>query len=64
VEKVDTTIPGNQPLAVPLGATPEDSCSVQLSEKDAAAVLEAAENPPAPNEAAVAAAKWFLKEHG
>jgi hypothetical protein len=44
--------------------TPEPACSVELSERDAAAVMASAENPPAPNEAAFQAARRFLKRHG
>src|ERR1700683_5029133 len=35
---------------------PEASCSVHLSERDAAEVMASAEKPPAPNEAALQAA--------
>jgi hypothetical protein len=64
VENVETNIPTGEPPAVPPAVAPEDSCSVRLSERDAAAVMAAAENPPAPNEAALRAAKWFLESHG
>jgi hypothetical protein len=43
---------------------PEPTCSVDLSERDAAAVMASAENPPAPNEAALQAARRFLEHHG
>lgn len=46
--------------AIPECQPPEDTCSVRLSEKDEAAVLAAAENAPAPNEAALRAARRFL----
>jgi uncharacterized protein (DUF1778 family) len=41
----------------------EEDFPVQLSERDAARLLEVLENPPAPNKAARAAAKRFMKEH-
>jgi hypothetical protein len=44
--------------------TPEPTCSVELSERDADAVMAAAENPPAPSEAALQAARRFLRHHG
>ncbi len=43
---------------------PEATCSVRLSERDEAEVLAAAENPPAPNEAALQAARRFMQRHG
>ena len=43
---------------------PEATCSVRLSEKDEAQVLASAEKPPAPNEAAVRAARRLLQRDG
>jgi len=43
---------------------PEATCSVHLSERDAAEVMAAAEKPPAPNAAALQAARWFIERHG
>ena len=43
---------------------PEATCSIQLSERDAAEVMAAAEKPPAPNEAALQAARRFIQRHG
>ncbi len=43
---------------------PEITCSVRLSERDAAEVMATAENPPVPNEAALQAAKRFSQGHG
>ncbi len=64
MDKVESTVPGcpSPPIAPP--ALPEDSCSVRLSERDAAEVMATADNPPAPNEAALNAAKRFLQQHG
>jgi uncharacterized protein (DUF1778 family) len=42
----------------------EEDFPVRLSARDAAGVLEAMENPPAPNQAARRAAKRFRKHHG
>jgi hypothetical protein len=48
--------------AVPSGAAPpEEGCCVRLSERDAEAVIQAGENPPEPNAAAVEAARRFLQ---
>ena len=44
--------------------TPEPTCLVELSDRDAEAVLSAAQNPPAPNEAALQAARRFRRHHG
>ncbi len=41
----------------------EEDFPVKLSEQDAAGVLEAMENAPAPNQAARRAAKRFRKHH-
>ena len=40
------------------------AAGVRLSERDEAQVLAAAENPPAPNEAALQAARRFMQRHG
>ena len=50
--------------AIPQPQVPEATCSVRLSERDEAAVLAAAEKPPAPNEAALQAARRFIQRHG
>ena len=50
--------------ATPEPLTPEGTCSVRLSEADEGQVLAASENPPAPNEAALQAARRFLQRHG
>lgn len=42
----------------------EEDLPLKLSERDAARVVEATENPPAPNQAARRAAKRFKKHHG
>jgi hypothetical protein len=49
---------------IPQPQVPEATCSVRLSERDEAEVMAAAEKPPAPNEAAVQAARRFLERHG
>ena len=43
---------------------PETTCSIQLSERDAAEVMVMAEKPPAPNEAALQAARRFIQRRG
>jgi hypothetical protein len=42
----------------------EEDFPVQLSARDAAAVVDTLANPPAPNKAARRAARRFLKNHG
>jgi hypothetical protein len=42
----------------------EEDFPVRLSERDALRLLDLLENPPAPNKAARAAAKRYMKEHG
>jgi len=42
----------------------EEDFPVELSEQDAARLVEALEKPPAPNKAARRAAKRFMKDHG
>jgi uncharacterized protein (DUF1778 family) len=65
MENVDVTAPAPTSPLVPARDLPEDSCSVRLSERDAEQVLQAADNPPAPNAAALAGAKRFLQQrHG
>ena len=44
--------------------TPEATCSIRLSERDEAAVMATSEKPPAPNEAALQAARRFIRRHG
>jgi hypothetical protein len=64
VDNAQTNIPTCESPAIPQPQTPEVTCSVRLSEKDEAMVMASAENPPAPNEAAVQAARRFLQRHG
>jgi hypothetical protein len=64
MNNVETTGPACGPPAVPPRDAPEDTCSVRLSEKDAAQVMASAEDPPPPNEAALRAARRFLQNHG
>ena len=64
---MDKTLMDVQPvasLAISQPSAPEATCSVRLTERDEAAVLAAADNPPAPNEAALQAAKRFIQRHG
>jgi uncharacterized protein (DUF1778 family) len=64
---VDKTLTGVQPcgsLPIPQPEASETACSVRLSERDEAAVMAAAEKPPAPNEAALQAARRFIERHG
>jgi hypothetical protein len=64
MDKTQTGVqPGESP-ALPPPQAPEEACSVRLSERDEAAVLAAAEKPPAPNEAALQAARRFMQRHG
>jgi uncharacterized protein (DUF1778 family) len=39
----------------------EATCSIRLSERDAAEVMATADKPPAPNEAALQAARRFIQ---
>ena len=48
----------------PKPQVPEATCSVRLSERDAAEVVAASESPPLPNEAALKAARRFLHSNG
>lgn len=64
---MDKTLTDIQPVgtsAIPQPPAPEATCSVRLSERDEAAVLAAADKPPAPNEAALQAARRFIQRHG
>jgi hypothetical protein len=64
---VDKTLTDVQPAAspaIPQPPAPEATCSVRLSERDEAAVPAAADKPPAPNEAALQAARRFIQRHG
>jgi uncharacterized protein (DUF1778 family) len=64
MEKGETTLPGCESPAPVRPALPEDTCSVRLSDRDAAEVMATADNPPAPNAAALNAAKRFLQRDG
>jgi hypothetical protein len=59
-----TGVPTWENPEIPKPQVPEATCSIHLSEKDAAAIMATAEKPPAPNDAATQAAKRFLKRHG
>ena len=64
---MDSTLTGVRTCGTPevlQQQTPEATCSIRLSERDAAAVIATAENPPAPNEAALQAARRFVQRHG
>ncbi len=49
---------------IPQPQTVEVTCSIRLSERDEAEVMATAEKPPAPNEAALQAARRFIQCHG
>ena len=49
---------------VPPQQAPEATCSIRLSERDEAEVMATAQKPPAPNEAALDAARPFILRHG
>lgn len=64
---MDKTQPSVQPYvspAIPMPQVAEATCSIRLSERDEAAVMSAADKPPAPNEAALQAARRFIQRHG
>jgi len=64
MENTQTGIPNPGGPLPPQPQGPEATCSVRLSEKDEAQVLAAAENPPAPNAAAIRAARRLLQRDG
>jgi len=59
-----TGVPTCESPNIPQPQTPEATCSIRLSDRDAAAVMAAAEKPPIPNEAALQAARRFVQRHG
>ena len=63
MDKTQTGVEPSGSLAIPEPQPEEAACSVRLSERDEAAVMAAAEKPPAPNEAALQAAKRFIQRH-
>lgn len=64
MDHTQTSVPPTGSPAAPQPPAPEITCSVRLSERDEAAVMAAAAKPPAPNEAAVQAARRVLQRHG
>ena len=64
MDKTLTEVQSVASLAIPQPPAPEATCSVRLTERDQAAVLAAADKPPAPNEAALQAARLFMQRHG
>jgi uncharacterized protein (DUF1778 family) len=64
VDKTEANIAAYDNPVLPQLQVPEATCSIRLSERDAAEVMAAAETPPAPNEAALQAARRFLEHHG
>jgi uncharacterized protein (DUF1778 family) len=63
---MDNTQTGQQTYggpALPQRQVPEPTCSVRLSERDESQVMATSEQPPAPNEAAVQAARRFTQRH-
>ena len=64
MDKIQTDMPTHGNLVIPKPQVPEATCSVRLSERDAAEVVAASESPPLPNEAALKAARRFLHSNG
>jgi uncharacterized protein (DUF1778 family) len=64
MDRTQTEFQPHDHAATPAPQPPEGTCSVRLSERDEAQVLAAAENPPAPNEAALQAARRFMQRNG
>ncbi len=64
MESTLTGVPNCESPQIPQPPAPEVTCSVRLSERDAAEVMATAEKPPAPNEAALQAARRFIQRHG
>jgi hypothetical protein len=64
VDNTRTDVQTQENPVIPQPQVPEATCSVRLSERDEAAVMAVAEKPPAPNEAALQAARRFLERHG
>jgi hypothetical protein len=64
VDNTQTGVPTCDSPAIPPLQVAEATCSVRLSERDAAEVMATAAKPPAPNEAALQAARRFIQRHG
>ena len=64
MESTLTGVPACDSPEIPAPQTPEATCSIRLSERDEKAVMATAETPLAPNEAALQAARRFIKRHG
>lgn len=64
VKNQEVTVQTCSNPTIALSETLEDDCCVRLSDRDAARVLAAIENPPAPNAKAILAALRFLQKHG
>lgn len=64
MDNTQTSVSTDGSPTIPQHQVPEATCSVRLSERDEAEVLAAAEKPPAPNEAALQAARRFIQHHG
>ena len=64
MDKTQTDVPTCGSPASPQPEVPEATCSVRLSAKDEVEIMAAAEKPPAPNEAALQAARRFIQRHG
>lgn len=63
METAQTSVPNCSGPATAQPQMPELTCSVRLSERDEAEVLATAESPPSPKEAALQAARRFLRGH-
>jgi uncharacterized protein (DUF1778 family) len=64
MDNTQTGVQASGSPTIPQPQAPEATCSVRLSERDEAEVMAAAEKPPAPNEAALQAARRFIQRHG
>jgi uncharacterized protein (DUF1778 family) len=64
METGDMIVPTCPTPVVPPSDPLENECCVRLSDRDAEQVLKSIDPPPAPNEAALAAAKRFLQKQG
>ena len=64
MESTQTDIHTGERPMIPPSQPPEATCSIRLSERDEAEIMATAEKPPAPNEAALQAARRFVQRHG
>ncbi len=64
MHNTQTGVQTHEHTVIPQAQAPDATCSVRLSARDEAEVMAVAEKPPAPNDAALEAAKRFLERHG